>query len=502
MRKIRIEKVKSIESLEFDVPDKGVYVLTGSNGSGKTTLLAALHRIGYKNSFANNFKTTSNQERLDSFGESSISYYVGDMELSYNYRNTRWSPTPRKNSHILNDFGFPEVKFIAADSKRIEATQDELKPSRITHVDDHIKDNIKYILSDKKFDNLMYVNTKRGVGNRAYLISKKIKNKNFYYSEKNFSLGELCVLRLVTSLGEINDGSLVLIDEIEMALHPRAQIALFTYLNKVAEEKSLTVIFSTHSASLIKRTPKEKILLLENDGNGNVSCARNVYPAQALGSVAYDDEVSPDFLFFVEDYKAKTLLAKMIDKYKSIAFKNRMPPVFKIVPVGGFQSTIEFLSNSDQIFGDEVKRVAFLDKDVQDESIQEAVDNKKYKFLAKFQENEQKIKFLPCTPELGVINMISEDPYQHSLALKPYFENYSLDLERIVNSPEYNSISGDKPRKKAKKQFAYIISKISSRTGIKQDQCEVPFFEHYVNYQYQNTKELCEEMSSVFHKRS
>src|SRR5690606_40171603 len=103
MRKIRITKVKNIESLEFEIPNPGVYVLTGANGSGKTTLLAALNRIGNKNAFANFFKTTPNESKLDFFGESSISYETSNNKVAYNYGNTRWSPTPKSNSKLLTE---------------------------------------------------------------------------------------------------------------------------------------------------------------------------------------------------------------------------------------------------------------------------------------------------------------------------------------------------------------------------------------------------------------
>lgn len=56
MKKIRIENVKNITYMEFDIPNPGVYLLTGSNGSGKTTLLTALHRLGFGNAFAHFLK--------------------------------------------------------------------------------------------------------------------------------------------------------------------------------------------------------------------------------------------------------------------------------------------------------------------------------------------------------------------------------------------------------------------------------------------------------------
>lgn len=501
MRKIKISNVKNIDSLEFNIPNPGVYVLTGANGAGKTTLLAALHRIGFSNAFSNFFKTTANDSKLDFFGDSSISYILGEETVSYKYGNTRWVPTPRKNSKILTEFGFPQVKFIAADAKRIEATEDELKSSKIRSSEKDTSNEIKAILSDEKFDNLKYINTKRGHGNRAYLIVKKIKGKNHYFSEKNFSLGELCVLRLVTSLKDISFNSLVLIDEIEMALHPRAQAALFNYLLRVAKEKSLTVIFSTHSASLIKRATRQRILLLRKRDGGGIECQKNVYPAQALGDIAYDDEISPDFLFFVEDYKAKQMLEQMIEKYKSIAFGSMIPPHYKVVPVGGFKETIEFLTNSDQIFGDEVRRYAFLDKDVETESIKEAEENKKYDFLQKVERNKNKIKYLPCTPEQGIIDLLKSDILKHSKSVNELFNGHNVDISRIMDTEDYRAINSEKPRKKAKHQFSHIIDDISKRTGLTSEQCESPFSYHYVCCEYEDTGGLNDLFGPIFHAK-
>lgn len=498
MRKIQIENVKNITTMEFNIPNPGVFVLTGANGSGKTTLLTALHRIGFRNAFANFFKTTANEDKLDFFGDSSITYKIGEEEVSYKYGNTRWSPTPRKNSKILEKFGFPQVKFIAADAKRIEATEDELKSNRIKPAEDDISKDIKSILSDDKFDNLKYINTKRGQGNRAYLIAKKIRSKNYYFSEKNFSLGELCVLRLVTSLKDISYNSLVLIDEIEMALHPKAQAALFNYLLRVAEAKNLTVIFSTHSASLIKRASRKRILLLKNKGDGVVECLKNVYPAQALGDIAYDDEISPDFLFFVEDYKAKQMLEQIIEKYKSIAFTTLIPPRYKVVPVGGFKETIEFLTNSDQIFGDEVKRYAFLDKDVETESIEEAKQNEKFEFLQKVKNNKAKIKYLPCTPEQGIMQLLEADILTHSEAIKSFFNGQNVDISRLMDGEDYRSISDQRPRKKAKHQFSHLVDNISRRTGLAKEQCEIQFSYYYVKCEFDDEEKIKDLMGPIF----
>ena len=77
-----------------------------------------------------------------------------------------------------------------------------------------------------------------------------------YYSEKNFSLGEILILNTLLLIDDVTAGSMLLIDELEMALHPRVQIRLLKYLENKAIEKNLVIILSTHSSSLIKSAKK------------------------------------------------------------------------------------------------------------------------------------------------------------------------------------------------------------------------------------------------------
>ncbi|PHN95816.1 ATP-binding protein, partial [Tenacibaculum discolor] len=103
-------------------------------------------------------------------------------------------------------------------------------------------------------------------------------NQRHYISEKNLSLGELCILKLLRLLKDCPRGSLVLIDELELALHPMAQVALLRYLDDIARDKALTVIVSTHSATLIKQANANRLLLLQDNGEGQIVCQDRCFP--------------------------------------------------------------------------------------------------------------------------------------------------------------------------------------------------------------------------------
>ena len=88
--KVEIENLKGIRRLDFDVPEPGLWLLTGVNGSGKTSLLAALYRIGYGRAFQDYFKTTVGQDRIDAFSNTIIRYHIDGDTVSYAYGGARW----------------------------------------------------------------------------------------------------------------------------------------------------------------------------------------------------------------------------------------------------------------------------------------------------------------------------------------------------------------------------------------------------------------------------
>lgn len=79
------------------------------------------------------------------------------------------------------------------------------------------------------------------------------------YSEAFAGSGELAVVSLVTRILAAEKFALVLLDEPEVSLHPAAQERIAIFLMEVSLRKKLQVIFTTHSASLVKHLPPPAI---------------------------------------------------------------------------------------------------------------------------------------------------------------------------------------------------------------------------------------------------
>ena len=196
-----------------------------------------------------------------------------------------------------------------------------------------------------------------------FLLREKMDGKVYYFSENNFSRGERALSHLATMLESLPRHSLLLIDEAEMTLHPKAQKRLLTYLNTFAAERQCLVILSTQSASLIKIANPKNILFLETEENGNMVCRRNVYPAAILGEMAFAEEILPETILLVEDAEAAMLLEEIVSRLKSIMTVDF--PYCKILPVGGYMQVVILLDNLSRVFPDYVKRRAVLDKDAE-----------------------------------------------------------------------------------------------------------------------------------------
>jgi AAA domain, putative AbiEii toxin, Type IV TA system len=117
-------------------------------------------------------------------------------------------------------------------------------------------------------------------------------------------------------------GTLVLLDEPEVSLHPGAQERLLAFLAKTALTNKLQVVFSTHSPHLIKALPDKAIKTFTQLANGEFSVINSTHPYAAfrrLGAVPehavvvlVEDRLAQavvnQALLFIEDEEERALL--------------------------------------------------------------------------------------------------------------------------------------------------------------------------------------------------
>jgi predicted ATPase len=123
--------------------------------------------------------------------------------------------------------------------------------------------------------------------------------------------GESNIFDFLATIENIPDYSLVIIDEIESSLHPKAQRRLIRELLKLTRLKRLQIVISTHSPYVLSELPPESRILLTRTNEGiDVMYA----PTVELCLSRIDEGLHPEIDIITEDEKSKILLREIIRK--------------------------------------------------------------------------------------------------------------------------------------------------------------------------------------------
>ena len=482
--KVTITKLKSIKRLEFDVPTKGAFIVTGANGCGKTSLLTCLHRIGNRFAFQTGLPGGRQMSGIDGLADATIHYLIDGKEVSYRYNQIRWSATPKVNSQLVAK-AFKEVLFLKADSSRVEPTQEDLKGAKKLAADEALRAFMNSVFDTTKFNLLFKINL-RGRGTAAHLIDKTLPGdkRKSWYSEKAFSLGELCVMRLGQKLLKMKQQGLYIVDEFEMALHPAAQVRLFNEIEKLANSVNCTVLVSTHSASLIKSVRRKNIIYLENN-DGEVAVHRDVYPTFALQHLALDEETSPDKLIFVEDVAAKQCVEELLRLHFTRVGQDKSIPSVMIAVIGGYLEVLRFLERSGAFVPPMTRRLAALDADSAEVCDPPTVlPGQPMQPLTVPQELFHRLSpdasYLPWTPEVGFCDLLAGDLTTHRLGIQHFTSTNNLQIP-VDTANAHLALSGGNRRKKCKQTVDLIADQIVVKRAWSKDRAQEALMSYFVS---------------------
>lgn len=472
--KIKINDLKGIKSLDFELPNRfGVYVITGLNGCGKTSLLVAIHRIKHPLAFKENYMQAT--EGIDQYADSSVIYEINNETVLYRHRRQKWVPTPKSKSRLLQNAGIQSSRFISTSGMRFFIPDKTKIPNgklRYQNVTDSIRNAMNSILDTQKFSNLKFVQVNNRIGRRPmpYRSDKLyvVRTGNIAYSEYCFSLGERLLLNILDYIENVSQDSILLIDEVELALHPLAQVKFYDYLKKIAEQKGLRVFLTTHSSSLIKHACN--VMYLDSK-DGIVNVVKDCKPAYILKDISTYEESNPDYLIFVEDDMAKMLLHAIL-KYSDVAKSKHR--VCRIIDVGGYNQVLDMTLQFYSIAPFNNRKVcAFLDKDVE-----EIVQKVKYKgnnatfgeksFLNKVQDllNDNNLYYLNITPELGVWEWIKQCSDKLMSYLVDKYGDQNFNIQQFINEADALSVNDSNPRKEGKTRLKSFAEKLKLHMDI------------------------------------
>lgn len=295
------------QAVEFNFP---VVAIVGENGSGKSTLLkvgACVYDNDDKDKrfYPSTFFVETVWDRIQGV---KIDYRVKRGPNVESFRITkptqRWrvpENSPKREVFILDiartlpleaSVGYAKIARSAASEIESAEISDEFR-GRLSHVLGRDYKKARFATSD--------VDAKRQVG----LLEREWGELSQFHQ----GAGEDATLDLFRTLQGLPPNSLLLVDEIEASLHPRAQRRLTRFLLWLARQRRIQVILTTHSPYVLQELPQEaRILLLP--GPQGLSVVYGVSTEFAMSRL--DDEIHPDLYVFLEDREAETLLREIL----------------------------------------------------------------------------------------------------------------------------------------------------------------------------------------------
>ncbi len=344
---IEIHGVRGIGHLQINMPlAPDVYAITGINGIGKSTLLSCITpRLKHPISFTSLSDSTAE--------DSTIKFRIGEDEETWAVKNGSWVCTDAKKLSLR---GFQEgsltngTRFfnISSFGFRYYKQLLDVDSNLILPADDFVIENLGQILQNDKtyYRDLFRLDRSKAEKRYKYKgVVYYLKIKGKLISQFELSTGEFLLINLLHLFNNLlvrtNNAeklNVILIDEIELALHPSAIKRLVDFTKEIAKKYNVAIYFSTHSLEIINSLPIDNLFYLYKTGPDTIACETPCYPAYITRDIYTHSGY--DVLILVEDDLAQHLVNRFIDT-KRLDYNKRI----QVLPVGGYDNTLDLHQN-------------------------------------------------------------------------------------------------------------------------------------------------------------
>ena len=313
---IDYHQLKGLRDIKISFEPNQVTGIFGVNGCGKSTILHSLlcfyqpeenvNTVNYW--FSNFFKTSSDMNWLGSSMTVEMSYREGDVvkKEKKNYRKdkNRWAPKygsrPVRSVYFLGvNSCVPDIEEFSKSSSNVEFET----PEGINKRDEILRaasSVMNFNYTDLKYQRVKSQNRK------CRLVNKGSAGTDISYTSLNMGAGEQRVFRIIEMMVNVPKYSLVVIDEIDLTLHTAALNRLMDFIVKIAKDKKIQVVFTSHREELVNRTDINIRHLLQT--NNKTLCLENTTP-ECIDRITGNTERTLDL--FVEDDLAEAIVAKI-----------------------------------------------------------------------------------------------------------------------------------------------------------------------------------------------
>lgn len=349
-------------ALEFNFP---VTVIAGSNRSGKTTVLLSIacshfdfNKRNYTNgklerqTWSDVLKFTPHDAQTADW-KYSLKIKTGKkVEIKHGARKNatkKWSGLGKKESQIKKaNVVFLDLDRILPARHHSPVLHKKAKAATAVAVTTHKKNQdfinecLSYILEEsyqleKLADHL-------GRDLLGFSTNKK-------YSSYNSASGEDVLSRILIDCIEAPINSLILVDELELGLHPKVQRRLMDVIFEISREHQKQFIITSHSSTIISCVPdKARIFIEANNG-----ISKSISPISINAALSkMDSDSYPVLDVFCEDETASWIISKALKAIDAKNLSGLNSKLINIIISGSADITFQNFQSRQRIF-DKVK---------------------------------------------------------------------------------------------------------------------------------------------------
>ncbi|HEX5182203.1 MAG TPA: AAA family ATPase [Allosphingosinicella sp.] len=292
-----------------------IVALVGENGSGKSTVLqcaASVYRPNPDNAlaeswFASEFfpKTVWEDIQQATIG---FIYRQGGKTFGGDVRKPgeRWRGNPERPIRSVNYIDLRRIQPIAVRVGYTKLAKEMARETQAAHFDQQRLGRFSQIMG-WQFDSAKFACTDASDDKIVPVFGQH----GSVYSGYHAGSGQTTIAEFLRV--DPNQYGLVLIDEIETSLHPRAQRRLIRDLAELCRERDLQIILSTHSPYVLAELPLEARLYIMQGQSGK-HIMTGISPEFAMTRM--DEYPAPECEAYVEDDRSREMLREIVVAHK------------------------------------------------------------------------------------------------------------------------------------------------------------------------------------------
>ena len=263
------------QRIDFQFP---LVAIVGENGSGKSTVLQAVASIyraasTAKELFASDFFPDTPFEKITG-ATIRFSYREGQQSQTKTVRKPtdRWRGNPERPQRRVEYVDLRRTQPVGARSGYAKLLKFGVTEEHHAPFDTSKLERLSQIVG-KKYSGAG-ISLTSVAQNRPIPV---VQIEGIRYSGFHQGAGEIAATELIAA--DYPQYGIVLIDEVETSLHPRAQRRLVRDLARIARDRELQIVMTTHSPYVLEELPPEA----------------RIYLMQGVGGKSVVTGVSPDF---------------------------------------------------------------------------------------------------------------------------------------------------------------------------------------------------------------